>query len=174
MIAWLLKNPVLAAALAVCAALAIALGASRIEVATVRASEAKAAAAFAKANFDGALAQAQAERAARATEQRQREALAGVAATYEGKLTDAQRNADRTIADLRAGAVRVQRRLQCPSVTTSGGSAAPAGGPGDHDPAPTGLTQQDVEAALGIAADGDEAIVQLGACQAALMVYAGE
>lgn len=182
MIPWLLKNPALSAALGGCLVLAGLLGVSRVQLAGARADGATAglavaqgAAELAGVRADIAEQREKFEREARAKEQQQREALDGVAAEFHQELQNAQTSFDRTVADLRNGAVRVQRRLQCPPVAdaASGGSTGAASGSVDHGAAYTGLTDADVEAALGIAADGDAAIVQLGACQAAVRVMQG-
>lgn len=76
----------------------------------------------------------------------------------------AKQDADRTIADLRRGAIRLRDRFTCPrTVPQTAGS--PEGSHGTDD---AGFTVADAEVALGIAATGDKAIRRLTACQAIL------
>lgn len=77
------------------------------------------------------------EREARAKEAEQRTALDDVAAKYEQEKADAQAAADSTIADLRAGTVRLQRRWQgCETAArvpiAPAGAGEPDGGTADR------------------------------------------
>jgi hypothetical protein len=76
----------------------------------------------------------------------------------------AKQDADRTIADLRRGAIRLRDRFTCKSTVP-----AAAGSPARSDEAGQGgFTVEDASIALRIASDGDAAIRQLTACQAIL------
>lgn len=67
---------------------------------------------------------------ARAKEAADRKALAAITDTYKKDLADAKRNADHTVADLRAGIIRLRKQWTCPGVPQ-----AAAGGPGADDAA---------------------------------------
>lgn len=77
------------------------------------------------------------EREARAKEAEQRTELADVAAKYEQEKANAQVQHDRLVADLRAGAVRLQQRWRgCETATrmpvAPAGSGEPDGGADDR------------------------------------------
>jgi hypothetical protein len=65
-----------------------------------------------------------ASEAARNSEHKQALALDAIAAQYEQDKNDAQAAADRTIADLRAGNVRLRRRWACPPSASMPGTSA--------------------------------------------------
>lgn len=84
------------------------------------------------------------------------------------ELNDAKAAADATIADLRAGSIRVRDRLTCPAVRAAGPGAAGQAGTstsvGDASAA-YGLQSADAEFLLSEAKRADEVTVQLRACQ---------
>lgn len=92
-------------------------------------------------------------------------AMAGIASSLEQSHADADAAKDRLIADLRTGNRQLQHRFTCP---TSLPAAATGAGDGQ---APAGFTAADAEVAFGIAADGDDAIRDLTACQATVTEY---
>jgi hypothetical protein len=96
--------------------------------------------------------------AARKTEERHRAEYKAIADRFLADQEKANEEADRVIADLRSGNLRLRQRFTCPRV--SGASADP---PGTVAEAPAGLTLSDVETVSGIARDGDAAIRQLNA-----------
>ena len=112
MIAFLLKNPVASALAALCLALLVALGVSRMQLSDARTDGARAGKAYAELAYETAQAALASEREARATENRQRQALAGVAAIYEQEKRDAELEAKRVADDLRTGASRLRDRWQ--------------------------------------------------------------
>lgn len=65
---------------------------------------------------------------ARAKELANAKANAETKAKYEKELQDAQDKADRTIADLRAGTLRLRKQWQCPAIASAGVSTPAAGG----------------------------------------------
>ena len=77
---------------------------------------------------------------------------------------------EKTLADLRSGALRVRGRFQCParSGDMSGSTAAPGSGDAGSE---AGFNAEDAGIALGIARDGDAAIVQLGRAQEVIKEY---
>jgi len=108
-------------------------------------------------------ADAQAAEAA-AKEAKDAAAFAALADNLREENERAKQDADRTIADLRRGAVRLRDRFTCKSTVP-----AAAGSPARSDEADEGgFTVEDASVALGIARDGDAAIRQLTACQAIL------
>lgn len=94
-----------------------------------------------------------------------------VATNLETGKVNVESTESATADGLRDGSVRVQRRLQCPpAVARAEVPRATQSGRGDHATGEGGLTPEIATLALGIAADGDRAIVQLAACQAAIRV----
>lgn len=65
---------------------------------------------------------------ARAKELADAKANAETKVKYEKELHDAQDDADRTIADLRAGNLRLRKQWQCPAIASAGVSTPAAGG----------------------------------------------
>lgn len=101
---------------------------------------------------------------AEATEQRQAAEFAAVVDSLKQENDRAKQDADRLVADLRRGAVRLRDRFTCPrAVPGAAGSAARSDEAGEG-----GFTVEDASVALGIARDGDAAIRQLTACQSIL------
>lgn len=108
-IPWLIKNPMLSAAIALCVALAVGLGVSRMQLSTARTGAAEARTELAEIRADIADQRETFERLARATEQRHRLALDGVAAIYEQERKDVEAHAAGIAAGLRDGTVRLRR-----------------------------------------------------------------
>ena len=75
---------------------------------------------------------------------------------------------EKTLADLRSGTLRVRGLFQCPSDSVSGSSAATGSGNAGGQ---AGFTAEDAGIALGIARDGDAAIIQLGRAQEVIREY---
>ena len=73
---------------------------------------------------------------------------------------------DNVIADLRAGNLRLRQRFQCPANTTVS-PASPATSVGDGGTG-GGLLDSDAEFLVRLAAEADNRVVQLQACQAVL------
>lgn len=71
-----------------------------------------------KADHDKAVAAAKAKEAA------DKAAFQAITDSYKKELANAQRNAARTIADLRAGTIRLRDRWTCPGVPQAAGPAA--------------------------------------------------
>jgi hypothetical protein len=106
-----------------------------------------------------ALQRAEAAIAARNIEQRHRAEYAAIASRFLAEQRAADETHDRTIADLRRGALRVQNRLTCPSgraeAATAAARAIAAG--------QAGLLPADAEFLLREAARADEVARQLNA-----------
>lgn len=111
--------------------------------------------------------------AARAAEQKHTADMAVLAADYERKLTDANKQRAADIAAVRAGTLRL-RDPGAPVPTCPGATAQTAATPGRSDgaapgglpPAPAGLlSSQTSEWLVDFAADADDVARQLGACQ---------
>jgi hypothetical protein len=106
-----------------------------------------------------ALQRAEASLAARATEQRHRAEYAAIAGRFLAQQKEADETHDRTVADLRRGALRVQNRLTCPSgraeAATDAARAIAAG--------QAGLLPADAEFLLREAARADAVARQLNA-----------
>lgn len=123
------------------------------------------------AERDLAIANARAafEAAAREAEKKKALALNKIATEYELEKRDAQAAFAAEIDSVRTGARRLQRRFQCPASTAAGSVPGATERTGvDDGAAETGFTRADAEVALRIAADGDDAIRQLTACQTTL------
>ena len=107
--------------------------------------------------------------AARIAAKRAEAVQAGAIAAATDKLkqdnADARAKADRTIADLRAGALRVQPRFKCPARHLPG---TPAGSEGSQPAGEGGLSDQDAEFLIRFASGADAAVNQLTACQSIL------
>ena len=107
--------------------------------------------------------------AARVAAKRAEAVQAGAIAAATDKLkqdnADARAKADRTIADLRAGALRLQPRFKCPARHLPG---TPAGSEGSQSAGEGGLSDQDAEFLIRFASGADAAVNQLTACQSIL------
>jgi len=112
----------------------------------------KAATALAEA-IEGAM---QAERA-------HRQRVAEIDAAYQKEIDDAKANADRTIADLRSGALVLRKRLAATGCPARGDGAPASGG---NDPQETGLREEDVRFLVLESQRADQHTRQLTACQA--------
>ena len=108
---------------------------------------------------DYALKRAEAAIAARNTEARWRAEYAAIAARFLAEQKEADETHDRTIADLRRGALRVQNRLTCPS----GRAEAAADAARAIGASQAGLLPADAEFLLREAARADEVARQLNA-----------
>jgi prophage endopeptidase len=105
---------------------------------------------------------------ARQTERLTAETLNQIAIQYEEDKTDALRERDAVIADLRAG----NRRLRDPGATRQpglGGASGSATSPRQCDGPEAGeLSGQTSEFLVGLMAEADEVVKQLTACQAVI------
>lgn len=118
--AWLTVKPLLIALAALLALVAV----QQVRVSRAHTATAEVRAQLADVRASIAEQREQFEREARATEQRQREALAGVAADYEQRMTDARKTADTVAAGLRAGNQRLQDHWAgCRATTALPGTA---------------------------------------------------
>lgn len=109
-----------------------------------------------------------AQQAARDTEAKRASDMADLDAHYTEELNNAKANADRTIADLRAGTVRLRQRFTCKPNTSSSSQAGKAGtgtGLGAGQSA-CGLSAEDAGFLVSEAKRADAVVVQLQACQA--------
>lgn len=112
---------------------------------------------------------------ARATEQRHAAEMAAAAQSYIDERERGFEERDRTIADLRAGELRLRDRFQCPA---TGAAGRPAGVPqaggaagGSHAAAPGGLSRADAEFLVRFASEADDVAGQLAACQAVVRAW---
>lgn len=111
--------------------------------------------------------------AARAADQKHAADMAALAADYERKLSDANKQRAADIAAVRAGAIRLRdpgaTMPACPGATAQASPAAGRGdgaAPGQLPPAPAGLLSgQTSEWLIDFAADADDVARQLAACQ---------
>lgn len=102
--------------------------------------------------------------AARATERKHAEDLAGVSAGYQKELQDEKAKADRVVSDLRAGNKRLRIAVAdsaCGSET--GGTASGSGGRDGGTRAE--LSGEAAEFLVGLASEADQVVRQLQACQ---------
>jgi len=109
-----------------------------------------------------------------------RAAMAAIDAAHEKELHDVHENRDRVIADLRSGNLKLrnargQADAGCPA-HRGGEAGRPPAAAGERDapaqagpPAAVDGADDDVEFTIGLLDEGDEAIVDLGACQAILL-----
>lgn len=111
----------------------------------------------------------EAKAAARDAERRHEKALDAVQNKLILERAIGYEERDRVINDLRAGNRRLQQRFTCPPAGRSGGVPAATTGTGaDNGTGGAGFTAADAEIAFRIAADGDDAIRKLQACQAVI------
>lgn len=108
---------------------------------------------------------ADALRNARRQEQDAAAYVAMIDKTYHEAYQNEIVSRDRTIADLRAGNLRLRQRFTCAADDLS--AATDATGSGDAA-AQTGLQQQDAEFLVRLASEADEVVLQLQACQSIL------
>lgn len=107
------------------------------------------------------------ETKAREDEAKHGQAMAQASATYQESLQNEKANRDRTIADLRSGALRL--RIQLAGRQSTDGSSA-----GQADPAAVRcdgetfaeLSGSAAEFLVGLASEADDVVHQLTACQA--------
>jgi hypothetical protein len=103
----------------------------------------------------------------RATERAHVDAMAALDARYNQEMTDAKRETETLAAAVRAGELRLRNRFTCPSTSASAG--VPAAGTGSSvNPATAsgGLRNEDAELLIRLAAEADDVVRQLTACQA--------
>jgi hypothetical protein len=138
--------------------------------------EATGAAQVATLRAEYATATAKAEADARAKEHASAQRMAQTAAYYQQELDDAKQDADRTIAGLRAGDLRLRKRWTCPAGT--GVSTTVAGTAGAD--AAAKLRDEDPQRAIRDASAsrlvqyGAEADAQIRALQAVIRAERGE
>lgn len=119
-----------------------------------------------QSRWDAATAQAELEAQAQAAEadrieQEQVAEFAAIVDSLRKENHHAKQNADRLVADLRAGTVRVRDRFTCPRPMP-----AAAGSPARSDEAgQAGLLAADAEFLVRLASEADAAANQLTACQ---------
>lgn len=108
--------------------------------------------------------------AARQAEQAHAAALTRISATYQEQLQHEKTSRDRTVADLRSGALRL--RIELARRQTAGGSATGDAGAssGGCDGAALGeLSDAAAEFLVDLTAEADDVVHQLTACQATLV-----
>ena len=101
-------------------------------------------------------------------EHRTQEAIATVDTHYQEKIKNEKVSTDRTIADLRSGALVLRKRLAAqtlPGPVLPGTAASPGGGDGQ---APTGLQVPDGEFLIRFADECNAVVNQLDAAQAVI------
>jgi hypothetical protein len=104
---------------------------------------------------------------ARSEEQQRSAAMAALDEQHHKEYQDEIISKDRTIADLRAGTVRVRNQFTCPAAAAERATGKAGTGTGLGDGAGTGgLQTAHVEFLLREAGRADEAVRQLQACQA--------
>lgn len=111
---------------------------------------------------------AHADERARDLDRENAAALADIDTAYQRGLNDANAQTERTIADLRAGALRLRRELAASACRVSG--AADSAGRGDGGAKPE-LWREAQEDLVRLAADADAVVDQLSACQGLLRIY---
>jgi hypothetical protein len=110
------------------------------------------------------------EAAARAQEQHNAQQLAAASQTYQESLQHEKATHDRTVADLRTGALRLRIELARRQTADGGSAAGSTPGPGRCD----GETRAELSTAaaeflVGLAAEADTVVHQLTACQAVVI-----
>jgi prophage endopeptidase len=106
---------------------------------------------------------------ARATERRLTTEMAALDAKYTQEITDAKTQAERDIAAVRAGELRLRNRFTCAADTASpsrGAGTAAAGTSLGDDTRQAGLQIADAEFLVRLADESDTVVRQLTACQA--------
>lgn len=105
--------------------------------------------------------------AARAAENKRVADMAALDLKYTTEMTNAKRETDAALAAVRSGELRLRDRFTCNSSTASGSVPETGAGPrvGD-DATPSGLQVADAAVLVQRAADADEVVRQLTACQA--------
>lgn len=108
-------------------------------------------------------ARADAEKNARKTEATAATAQAAIETDFLKEARDATASADRTIADLRTGALQLRPELTCRAASGVSGVTA---GTGKRDAAGTGgFSERDAERLIRLAGRADAVTMQLRACQ---------
>lgn len=97
--------------------------------------------------------------------------MAAAAAQYQKEKAHVEADRDRTIADLRSGALRLRIPIAAACAGTVGGTAAaPGAGAGrSDDPTTAELSAAAAEFLVGLAAEADAVVNQLTACQAVVI-----
>jgi prophage endopeptidase len=106
---------------------------------------------------------------ARAIEQRYVASMAALDLKYTQEITDAKTQAERDIAAVRAGELRLRNRFTCaadPAAPGSGAAAVAAGAGGGDGTRQAGLQVEDAEFLVRLADAADAVVRQLTACQA--------
>ena len=98
----------------------------------------------------------------RATEAATAARIAELDQRHYQELQRVRTEADHTIADIRAGALRLRHRFTCPAGPVPAAPDAPGVGDGTEA---GGLRREDAEFLVRIAAEADAVAVQLSACQ---------
>jgi prophage endopeptidase len=134
------------------------------KVATMQRDQAEA---LAKAHQE----RADAEQRARDIEAKRAADMAALDAQHTKEMNDAKADADRTIADLRAGTLRLRERFTCPASTRTVPATAQAGtGTSLGDGAAAhGLQREDAEFLVRESAAATNEALKLKACQAIIM-----
>lgn len=105
--------------------------------------------------------------AARASEQAHGQALTVLDQNYQKAIQDEKAKSDRTVADLRTGALQLRSRFTCPA--NSGSMPGPAASTAVDPPAgQRGLQPEDVRILVSEASRADQVVLQLQACQAVI------
>lgn len=110
------------------------------------------------------------ERSARVNERLQAERLAAASQTYQESLQHEKATHDRTVSDLRTGALRLRIELASRQTAGSGIAASLIAGPGRCDGETRAeLSTASAEFLVGLASEADTVVHQLTACQAVVM-----
>jgi Tfp pilus assembly protein PilX len=114
---------------------------------------------------DAALALSDAVSAARKEEQGKAQQYINAVdkLTKDNEVINAEK--DSILADLRNANLRLRRRFSCPAASVSGSSGAATGSDGAPQ---SGLLREDAEFLVRLAAEADQRVSQLTACQAVL------
>lgn len=145
------------------AVLALALG-TAAGIQTWRLDHAQAA--QAKAEKAAVTAQFAASESARKEEQSRAQAVDAIARAYERGRSDGKAAADNVLAGVADGTYVLRDRFRCPASRPAGEIAA---GPSGRDGAEgAGLSDTDVQFFVRFAADADDVVRQLTACQAVI------
>lgn len=87
-------------------------------------------------------------------------------ARFTEELNDAKREADDLVAAVRADERRLRNRFTCPAATGSAGSGTSPGASVGDAGEESGLRTADAEFLIRLAAEADQVVTQLRACQA--------
>lgn len=158
-IAWVISNPRTAASYLLAGLLVIALGISRVQIVNLRADAATHLAADETARAD-------AEKNARKTEATAASVQVAIETDYLKEASDAKASADRTISDMRTGALQLRPELTRRAASGVPGASTAAG---NRDGAGQGgLRDTDAEFLVREADRADQLALQLNAAQAVI------